>query len=97
MVLLGCKSATEKLASFLLYLTWRNAHGTTRTSPSPVPLPMTRGDIADHLGLTTETVSRTLSQLRAKGTIDIPTPRCVVVMRPRALAALTGNRLTSYI
>ena len=92
MVLLGRMSATEKLASFLLHLTWRNARGGTQGKPPSVPLPMTRDDIADHLGLTTETVSRTLAQLRDKGTIDIPTPRSITVLRPKELATLAGSR-----
>ncbi len=94
MVLLGCKSAMEKLASFLLHLTWRIAHGGMRTSALSVPLPMTRSDIADHLGLTTETVSRSLAQLKARGIIDVPSPRNVAVLRPKELATLAGSRLT---
>lgn len=91
MVLLGCKSATEKLASFLLHLARRTARGGTQAEPFLVPLPMTRSDIADHLGLTTETASRTLTLLREKGTIDLPTLRSVAVLRPHELAALAGG------
>ncbi len=91
MVLLGCKSATEKLASFLLHLARRNARGGTQANPALVPLPMARSDIADHLGLTTETASRALTQLRAKGMIDLPTPRSVALLRPHELAMLAGG------
>ncbi len=91
MVLLGRKSATEKLASFLLHLARRHARDGRTTEPMQVPLPMTRGDVADHLGLTTETVSRTLTQLRATGAIDIPSLRSVTVLHPGALAALADG------
>ncbi len=67
MLLLGRKSAFEKIASFLLALSGR---AVKRGEPdNPVFLPMTRSDIADYLGLTTETVSRTFSELRRKGVI----------------------------
>lgn len=65
MFLLGRRSAGERIAAFLLEMAAR-APGTGRGA---VELPMTRGDIADHLGLTTETVSRTMAQLCRAGTI----------------------------
>ena len=69
MVLLGRKSAKEKVATMLLLFARRAAD---RGMPeNPVCLPMTRTDIGDYLGLTTETVSRTFTQLRTKGTIAI--------------------------
>jgi CRP/FNR family transcriptional regulator len=67
MLLLGCKSAREKLASFLL----QRAAGCDASASVTVALPMTRGDIGDYLGLRIETVCRMLTQLRADGLIEI--------------------------
>lgn len=69
MVLLGRRSAEEKVATFLLG--WRERlillHGPSNT----VPLPMSRQDIADFLGLTIETVSRTFTKLERDRIIEI--------------------------
>jgi CRP/FNR family transcriptional regulator, anaerobic regulatory protein len=67
MLLLGRKTALEKISSFLLRLSEREQRRGAVPGPVELPqveLPMTRGDIADYLGLTIETVSRTLSQLK---------------------------------
>ena len=68
MLLLGRKLAKEKLASFLLFLSRRAEQ--CGESVSPVYLPMRRSDVADYLGLTTETVSRSFTQLRREGLIS---------------------------
>jgi CRP/FNR family transcriptional regulator len=62
MLLLGRRTAAEKVASFLVRLSERER--LRGQSGNPVLLPMTRGDIADYLGLTIETVSRTMSQFK---------------------------------
>jgi CRP/FNR family transcriptional regulator, anaerobic regulatory protein len=72
MVLLGRRTAEEKLLWFLLNLRirWARVSGTTSVT---VPLPMSRSDVADHLGLTIETVSRSLTRLaRDKLIVIVP-------------------------
>ena len=69
MLLLGRKTAKEKIASFLLTLSRRAAQ---RGQPeNPVSLPMSRNDIGDYLGLTTETVSRSFTLLKTSGAITL--------------------------
>jgi len=63
LVLLGRKTATERLASFLLILGDRAERVNGNSNPS-FKLPMNRSDIADYLGLTKETISRVLSAFR---------------------------------
>ncbi len=70
MLLLGRKTAKEKVASFLLMLSRRAVR--RGLAPSPIGLPMSRSDIADYLGLTIETVSRTLTQLKRDAIIGLP-------------------------
>ena len=69
MLLLGRKTAKEKVASFLLGLSRRLARRGQKDNP--VPIPMSRSDIADYLGLTTETVSRTFTALKSKQVIQL--------------------------
>jgi CRP/FNR family transcriptional regulator, anaerobic regulatory protein len=69
MMLLGRKSARERVVSFILML---SNSATRHGQPGdPVSLPMSRGDIADYLGLTIETISRTLTLLRKQGLIEL--------------------------
>jgi CRP/FNR family nitrogen fixation transcriptional regulator len=79
-VLLGRKSACERVASLLLDLADRSGCRLT------FDLPMSRQDMADYLGLTIETVSRNLTQLQADGVIEIPTTRRIVLRDRAALA-----------
>lgn len=76
MLLLGRKTAREKILSFLLY---RYRHMDRTDEEVVVDLPMSRTDIADYLGLTIETVSRTFTSLREEGLIDLPNPHHVVI------------------
>ena len=69
MLLLGRKTAREKIASFLLMLSRRAVQ--RGQNGDPVGVPMSRNDIGDYLGLTTETVSRTFTQLKQGGSINL--------------------------
>ena len=86
-VMLGRKSASEKVAAFLSVLLMRI--GTVSGGVGRVHLPMCRSDIADFLGLTTETVSRTISGFRAAGVIELKTAKHVIVRDPQALRDLS--------
>ncbi len=86
MLLLGRKTAKEKLATFLLTLS-RQAEAQGHP-PSPLALPMSRADIADYLGLTIETVSRVFTQLKRDGAIGLPDAGHVVLLTPEGLKDL---------
>jgi CRP/FNR family transcriptional regulator, nitrogen fixation regulation protein len=73
MLLLGRKTAEERLASFLLGMAGACPPGHV------VELPMSRQDIADYLGLTIETVSRTFTHLENTAAIELPSSRRIVV------------------
>jgi len=75
-VLVGRKSAPEKIASFLLALARREDSDKNEVA---FQLPMTRTDIADFLGMTIETVSRRFTALRKMGVIDLPQTNTVHV------------------
>lgn len=83
-VLLLIKSAQERVASFLLEMAERGS------GANAIELPMSRQDIADYLGLTIETVSRTLTSLELKAAIEVPTSRRIVLRNPSALCRLNG-------
>jgi CRP/FNR family transcriptional regulator len=70
MLTTGQRSAMERVAGFLLALSRRNERN--GQDPACVELPMTRTDIGDFLGLTIETVSRTLSKLKSLRLIGLP-------------------------
>jgi CRP/FNR family transcriptional regulator, nitrogen fixation regulation protein len=89
-VLLLVQSAQERVAGFLLEMANRVPAG------NEVELPMSRQDIADYLGLTIETVSRTLTHLEKTAAIARPTSRRVVLRSRSALSQLnaeSGRRL----
>lgn len=88
LLLLGRKTAHERVASFLLVVARRASGIRTR---SQVDLPMTRLDIADHLGLTLETVSRAFAKFKNDGLIALPTPHTVILLRPDLLCQLAGE------
>jgi len=80
MLLLGRKTAMEKVATFLLEMDRRLAKA------GMMALPMCRRDIGDYLGLTLETVSRALSQLSDQGVLVFSTARQIVLRNRQRLA-----------
>ena len=80
------RTAAERVAAFLLALSRRNER--RGANPNELVLPMTRMDIADFLGLTIETVSRTLTKLRVEGVIDLEQCILVSILKPEALTRL---------
>ena len=105
-VTLGRRTALERVAQFLVeclrhpshapVVMARDVHGKllrlshAEAEGSDVALPMTRADIADYLGLTVETVSRSFQQLRRRGLIDLLKGNTVRVVNTVALAHLAG-------
>lgn len=86
MLLLGRKTAQEKIATFLLDMAKRISADAARFE-----LPMQRTDIADHLGLTIETVSRTLTQFARSGMIELlPASRSIGLCNKTALQRLNA-------
>lgn len=94
MLLLGRKSAGEKVASFLLEMSERLVQPGCIDAPDlPLrrfSLPFSRQQVADVLGLTIETVSRQFTRLKADGIVDLPSRREVVILDREALAAEAG-------
>lgn len=91
MLLLGRKTAIERIASFLLSWAVRLEicpAGGLPAANSVLKLPLSRTDLADYLGLTIETVSRSLSQLKRDGMIDIPNIHEIILLRPRTLSEI---------
>src|SRR6476659_7466430 len=83
-VMLLIKNARERVVGFLLDMEDRGAGG------SAAGLPRSRQDIADYLGLTLETVSRTLTQLERAAAIELPTSRRIVLRNRPALSRLNA-------
>jgi CRP/FNR family nitrogen fixation transcriptional regulator len=80
MLLLGRKTALERVATFLLEMDRRLAKA------GMMALPMCRRDIGDYLGLTLETVSRALSELNDKGILAFSGARQIVLRNRQRLA-----------
>jgi CRP/FNR family nitrogen fixation transcriptional regulator len=84
MMLLGRKTATERVAAFLLEM------DECMQPAGAITLPMSRRDIADYLGLTLETVSRTMSQLQSEGAVELGGAR-QVTLHSRAKLRTLGS------
>jgi len=87
-LLLGCNTARERVAAFLLEMKGR------LTAAGVIALPMSRRDIADYLGLTFETVSRMFNEFERKGYLRFldPMQRQIVVLNVAGLTELDAPR-----
>jgi CRP-like cAMP-binding protein len=83
-ILLLIKTAQERVVGFLLEMAERAFNN------GALELPMSRQDIADYLGLTIETVSRTLTTLENAAAIELPTSRRIVLRNRSALKRLNA-------
>jgi CRP/FNR family transcriptional regulator, anaerobic regulatory protein len=97
MLLLGRKTAEEKVADFLYLLARRSVlrHCADHAGKEAASfeLPLSRADIADYLGLTIETVSRQLTRLKTTGVIKLVNNRMIEVPDLAALGRLAGQDL----
>lgn len=93
-VLLGRKSALERVATFLMRLVpgrgGVDCIGASKSNVAHVRVPLTRQEIADYVGLTLETVSRTFSQLKRDGFLDYGRNDEVTITNVCRLCHLTG-------
>ncbi len=87
MFVLGCQKAKQRTASFFLRL----ADRLDICAGERMDLAMGRQDIADHLGLTIETVCRAITALRSDGAILVPSPHQVVLQNRAMLRALAAE------
>ena len=89
MLLLGRKTAPERVASFLI----AQAHDviSCHDPVDRIALPMTRAEIADYLGLTIETVSRMISRFRAEKRIATPSNHAIDILDRAWLEALASG------
>ncbi|PWJ22464.1 transcriptional regulator FnrL [Jannaschia seohaensis] len=94
MLLLGRKTAREKVATFLLALLRRTATG---PGPYRTDLPLSREEIATFLGLTIETVSRQLTSLRKDGVIGLDGLRTVTCADLQRLGAESGAEVAEAL
>ena len=85
MIMITRKSASERVSAFLLRI-WKDQGCAPRTF-----LAMSRQDIADHLALTIETVCRSLTSLRRKGVIAMPSARYFTVCDEERLIKCAGD------
>ncbi|MEM9580021.1 MAG: Crp/Fnr family transcriptional regulator [Pseudomonadota bacterium] len=90
MLLLGRKTAREKIATFIEMLV-RRSRSDASNAQDQINLPMTRDQIANYLGLTLETVSRQFSSLKKDGVIDFNDRRTFRVVDLAALHEATGD------
>ncbi len=93
MLLLGRKSASERMASFLLEMSERLAPqgcAVAEGALDTMALPFGRQQIADILGLTIETVSRQLTSLKNAGVVELPSRREITIINRSLLSHMAG-------
>jgi CRP-like cAMP-binding protein len=88
--IMGCRTAAERLAAFLLCLQQKSDRN------SEILLPMSRNDIADFLGLTIHTVSRTFTDLSRRGLIAVIGRHSIAIRDRSGLCALAGEPDDSF-
>jgi CRP/FNR family nitrogen fixation transcriptional regulator len=93
MMLLGRKTSVERLASFILEMVQRLGSVDT----SLIDLPMSRADIADYLGLTTETVCRILTEMARSGVIKLTRTGVQILDRPELASRKKAKQIRSQI
>jgi CRP-like cAMP-binding protein len=87
---MSCQCARERMASFVL----RMGQEEQLVYGDRIDIPMSRQEIADHLGLTIETICRVLAAMRNDGILEIPNAHQLVVKRPDILRAIAEGRGT---
>jgi len=101
MLLLGRKTAKEKIASFIYMLASRaTSIGCGHTALSEFvsfTLPLSRADVADYLGLTIETVSRQITRLKTEGLIQVTSNREIIVPDLAVLSKVAGIEVSDLI
>jgi CRP-like cAMP-binding protein len=93
LMILGRLEALERVASFLLEMDTRLFGQPGHDATGSFTLPMDRKDVADHLGITPETLSRCMQTLRRSGTIAFPSQRQVTILDRKALISMSGGAL----
>ena len=88
---LACQNAKERLASFLLRLAGRKA----TAAGQRLDLSMGRRDIADHLGLSVETICRSIAQLRDAGIVEVPNIHQLILKDIAALRSLSQGTVVN--
>lgn len=91
MLLLGRKTAREKIATFIEMLVIRSRVDDIEGNPQTLALPLTREQIANYLGLTLETVSRQMNALKKEGILKFNDRRSFEILDFAKLHALTGD------
>ena len=91
MLLLGRKTAEEKIATFIEMVVRRQHFVRRNGRPVDLILPLSRGDIANYLGLTLETVSRQIGKLKADGILEFADKRQFRVIDMERLQKATGD------